>query len=250
MSKFTLAFIFLLLITLITDVSAETFSFTIPDVYLKGGREEPVTLQVTGTGIVKSTPDQVIISAYIYTQNKKASVAFEDNQYKMRTLMDALLTLGVPKQNIVTESLSIETVYKENSAKVDYFYVSRSIMIKQEDMSTISPILDTIITAGIEEIGSIQFVVKNMEERYKEALKKAATDCKETAESIASTIGARIVNLKSLTYSYGGNYPLSTPRTETGGEMRSMDEYNQMIVPSEATTTVYVYATYVIEYMK
>jgi len=250
MSRLMFILIGLFCLILVSQVLAETFSFTIPDVYLKGGREEPVTLQVTGTGIVKSTPDQVIISAYIYTQNKKASVAFEDNQYKMRTLMDALLALGVPKQNIVTESLTIETVYKENSAKVDYFYVSRSIMIKQEDMNTISPILDAIIDAGIEEIGSIQFVVKDMEARYKEALEKAATDCKKTAESIASTIGARIVNLKSLTYSYGGYNPPPTSSPGTTGEMRIMDEYNQMIVPGETTTTVYVYATYVIEYMK
>ncbi|MGQ9706837.1 MAG: SIMPL domain-containing protein [bacterium] len=249
MIRLSFIFIGLFCLILVTQVLAETFTFTIPDVYLKGGKIEPVTLQVTGTGIVKSTPDQVIISAYIYTQNKKASVAFEDNQYKMRTLMDALIALGVPKQNIVTESLSIETVYKENSAKVDYFYVSRSIKIKQEDMNTISPILDALIDAQIEEIGSIQFVVKDMEARYKEALEKAATDCKETAESIASTIGARIVNLKSLTYSFGGYYP-PAPRSEAADELRAMESYNQMIVPGETTTTVNVYATYIIEYMK
>jgi len=227
---------------------SETFTITIPDFCLKGMKEEPVTIQVTGKGIVKALPDQVIIPAFIYTQNKRAGIAFEENQSKMKKLLDTVTSLGVPKQNITTASLSINTVYKDNSAKVDYFSVSRSITISQDDMNNISPILDALIDAQIEEIGNIQFVVKDMEERYKETLEKAALDCRKTAETITNAIGAKIVNLKLVTYNYG-EYA-EVPGAPARAEMSAVSqEYSQMIVPKEMTTTVNVYTTYIIEYI-
>jgi uncharacterized protein YggE len=233
-------------ITLPTAVPAETFTFTIPDAYLDPtGREEPVLLNVTGTGNVKAMPDQVIISAYIYTRDKKASKAYDENASRMRALMDALLPLGIPKKNIATESLSIDTVYREGSVKVDYFAVSRSIKIFQDDMDKISPILDAVIEAGVEEVGSIDFVVKDLDKKYQEALEDAAEDCRGTAGTLAAAMGARIVDLKSMSYDYGGYNYYDVSRTSS----ISYDAENQMIVPREVTTTVNVYATYEIEYV-
>jgi uncharacterized protein YggE len=166
----------------------------------------------------------------------------------MRTLMDSLLALGVPKKNIATESLSIDTIYKEGSTKVDYFAVHRSIKIFQEDMDTISPILDAIIDAGIEDVGSIDFVVKDLDEKYEEALESAAADCRRTAETLATAMGARVVDLKSMSYDYGGYNPYDVSR-EMAGDIGGFATGNQMIVPREVTTTVNVYATYEIEYI-
>lgn len=64
-------------------------------------------------------------------------------------------------------------------------------------------------------------------------------------------MGARIVNLKALSYNYGGYPPPMSRPAEgvAGGAMKAEDaEYNQMIVPNAVTTTVYVYATYEIKY--
>jgi uncharacterized protein YggE len=236
---------------LAVNALAETFSFTIPDAYLTKEQKQPVLLSVSGTGNVKTTPDRVVITANIYTQNKKASVAFDENQTKMGTLMDSLLGLGIPKEMIATQSLNISPVYKENSNKVDYFYVSRSIVITQDNLSVISPILDAIIDAGIEEVGSIQFVVKNQEEKYQEALDKAAADAKDTALMLVESMGAKIVGIQNISYDYGGGYYDYNRRdmTSTAGVMDYEQSYNQMIVPSQQTSTVNVYATYIIEYV-
>jgi len=229
---------------------AETFTFTIPDPYLnKPGEKPPVLLNVTGTGNVKAMPDQVVISALIYDQDKKPGKAYDNNQSRMRTLMDKLRAIGIEKKNIATESLTIDTVYKSGSDKVDYFYVSRSIKIFQDDMDNITPILDALIDSGIEDIGSIDFVVKEMDKKYAEALESAAADCRETADKLASAMGARIVDLNAMSYDYGGYNPYDTSRTGLGSDMGYGGAYNQMIMPREVTTTVNVYATYEVEYV-
>jgi uncharacterized protein YggE len=232
--------------------AAETFSFTIPDVYLKSGpAKEPVLLNVTGTGRVKTIPDQVVISARIYTEAKKAGEAFDENQFKMRYLMDKLLPLGIPREKIATESLSIYPIYKENSSKVDKYAVDRSIRIFQDDMDRISPILDALIDSQIDDIGNIQFIVKDLEQKYEEALEEAAVDCRRRAKTLAAGMGAKIVDMKAMSYSFGGGDYGALPRMAAGHLAMEMagEAYNQMIVPSEVTTTVTVSATYEVEYV-
>jgi len=230
--------------------AAETFTFTIPDVYLKGGGKEaePVLLEAVGTGRVKTVPDQVVISARIYTEEKKAGEAFEENQFRMRYLMDLLIAQGVPREKIATESLYINPVYKNNSSKVDYYVVDRRIKIFQDDMDRISSVLDALVDSQVDEIGSIEFVVKDLDEKYEEALEEAANDCRRTAKLLAAGMGARIVGLKAMRYDYGG-MPLSpVAREASSWEATGGYDYNQMIVPREVTTTVNVYATYEIVY--
>jgi uncharacterized protein YggE len=244
--------VFLLILSLAAGAAAETFTFTIPDVYLKGGgaAKEPILLNVTGTGRVKTVPDQVVISARIYTEAKKAGEAFDENQFKMRYLMDKLLPLGVPREKIATASLSIYPIYKEGSSRVDKYAVDRSIQIIQDDMERISPILDALIDSQIEDIGNIQFVVRDLEGKYEEALEEAATDCRARAKTLAAGMGARIVDMKSMSYSMGGGDYGALPRSVAGLAMDMREEaYNQMIVPSEVSTTVTVSATYEVVYV-
>ena len=244
--------VFFLCLSLAAGAAAETFTFTIPDVYLKGGAaaKEPVLLNVTGTGRVKTIPDQVVISARLYSEAKKAGEAFDENQFKMRYLMDKLLPLGIPREKIATESLSIYPIYKEGSSKVDKYAVDRGIKIFQDDMEKISPILDALIDSQIEDIGNIQFMVKDLEQKYEEALEEAATDCRRRAKMLAAGMGAKIVDMKSMSYSFGGGDYGAVPRSVAGMSMEMRDEaYNQMIVPREVTTTVTVTATYEVVYV-
>ncbi len=234
--------------------AAETFTFTIPDVYLEGGdaKKEPVLLNVTGIGRVEAVPDQVVISARIYTEEKKAGEAFEENQFRMRYLMDLLIAQGVPREKIATESLYINPVYKNNSSKVDYFVVDRRIKVFQDDMERISPVLDALVDSQVDEIGSIEFVVKDLEGKYEEALEEAATDCRRRAKTLAAAMGARIVDMKAMSYSFGGGEYRTLEREASSlnlGIRGGADAYNQMIVPREVTTTVNVYATYEVEYV-
>ena len=242
-----------LLAALAASAAAETMSITIPDAWLKGQteKEPPLLLAVTGMGEVNAAPDRVIISGTVYNQDKKLGKAFDDNQYKVSRLMDLLAPLDIPRKNVATSNLTISPVYKEGSSKVDYYYVTRTIQIFQDDMDRISPVLDAFVDADIGDIGNIGFVVKDMETKRNEAVEKAAADCKATADRLAAAMGARVVGLKELRYDYGG-YMSGDEKLRRGDygaarEEMTMSE-NQYIVPREVTTTVYVYATYELKY--
>jgi uncharacterized protein YggE len=248
--KFGLSQVLFSVLLIASSAAAETFTFTIPDVYLKGGEgeEKPVLLDVTGTGRVKAVPDQVVISARIFTENKKAGEAFDENQFRTRYLMDLLIAQGVPREKIATESLYINPVYKKDSSKVDRYAVDRRIKIFQDDMDKISSVLDALVDSQVDEIGSIEFVVKDLDRKYEEALEEAATDCRRRAKVLAAGMGARIVGLKAMRYDYGG-MPLSRATREASSwEVAGGYDYNQLIVPREVTTTVNVYATYEVVY--
>jgi uncharacterized protein YggE len=234
---------------------AETFSITIPDTWMKAvdAKEKPLLLTVTGTGNVNVAPDRVVVTATIYNQDKKLGVAFDDNQYKVSRLTELLAPLDIPRKNVATSNLTISPVYKENSSKVDYYYVSRTIMIFQDDMDHISPVLDALVDAGVGDIGNIGFEVKDIEAKRDEALTKAAADCRATADRLAAAMGARVVVLKDLKYDWGG-YGADEERTRGGryeyAAREALATDNVYIAPREVTTSVYVYATYELAYNK
>jgi len=227
---------------------AETLSITVPDAWLKAQtKDTTIPLNVTGTASVKAVPDRVVVSATIYTQDKKLGLAFDNNQYKTRALMDALAPLNIPREMVATESLTISPVYKEGSTKVDYYYVSRTIKIFQDDLNKISPVLDALVDAGVGDIGNIQFVVKDLDKKYREAIETAAADARATADRLAQAMGARVVGLQALSYDFGGLRP-EMDRRRAFDEVASAEEYNQMVVPREYAGNVNVYATFKVQY--
>jgi uncharacterized protein len=204
------------------------------------------TLDVTGSAEIKTSPDLVIVNATIYSRNNKAGRAFDDNQTRMSNAMNKLEAMGLPHDKITTTSLAISPVYRnDNSGKIDYFTVTRNLSIIQEDLSNISPILDALVDSGVEDIGSISFVVKDMEGKRKEAMEKAAKDCAGKATTLADAMGARITGLRAIRYDMGGYGGYDRGISLGQAEVSQM---NQMIVPAAVSTQVNVYATYTIEY--
>jgi len=231
---------------------AETLSITVPDSWLKGQvKETTIPLSVTGTANVKAVPDRVVITANIYTQNKKAGQAFDDNQYKVRALTDALVAVGIPREMIATQSLTIQPVYGKTYAKVESYNVSRTLKIVQDDMGKISPVLDGLIDAGVGDIGTIQFVVKDMDKKYREAIEAAAADARSTGEKLAAAMGGRIVGVESISYDFGG-YNADADRRgmmrEAAADIMSGAE-NQMIVPSEVSGVCNVHVVFKVQYV-
>jgi uncharacterized protein YggE len=234
-----------LIITGITAFAAQDMTITIPDSFARAAKP---TLEVSGRAEIKTAPDTVVLTPGIFSRNNKASRAFDDNQTKMANVLSKLELLGIPRSKVLTSSLSISPVYRQdNSGKVDYYTVSRYLRIVQDDLGNISPILDALVDAGVEDVGSIQFQVKNMEEKRKEAMESAAKDCRDRGETLAGLMGARITGIKSIRYDFGG-YGYDNRNFMSNAPAMNLEE-NQMITPSSVSTEVNVYVTYEIEYV-
>lgn len=253
MKNLTLIILFSLILSVSLSI-AEDITIKIPDTLYHPPQEEkepPLTISVTGTGIIKAVPNQVSVNFYIYNEEDKAADAFNKNQMVMNSVMAKLRKLGVKKKNIATANLSINTIY-EDDGDIDKFSVSREVVVFSEDMSIIGEILDSLIDSGVQQIGSIKFIVKKKQDMYDRALIKATEDCKSKAETICETLGARIVDIQSISYS--SPYEL-TPQ-QRGGEYQyysdfeSTGAYNELIVPREIESVVNVTTVYEIEYVK
>jgi uncharacterized protein YggE len=203
-------------------------------------------LEVTGSASVKSLPDRVVIGATITSRDRKASRAFEDNQARMATALGRLEAAGLAKQRVATESLSVSPVYRSDN-KIEQFVVTRRLRITQDDLGNVSPILDGLVDSGVEEIQSIQFLVKDAEGQYDEALRRAVTDCRTKAEVLASGLGARIVGIQAVSYDQGDAF--AARHLAIAEQERAVaGAGTQMIVPSEVSATVHVRVVYTLEY--
>ncbi len=71
----------------------------------------PRTLAMTGHGEVKSTPDQVEITAGVNTAAATAGAALAVNTARMKSVFAALARQGVAEKNIQTSNFSVSPQY-------------------------------------------------------------------------------------------------------------------------------------------
>jgi uncharacterized protein YggE len=206
--------------------------------------KEAALLDVTGSATVKAAPDEAVITATLTSVDRRASRAFADSQAKMSAAVARLEAVGLAKSKVTTESLAVTPIYRDDGKKVDRFTVTRRLKIFQDDLAAISPVLDAIVDSGIEEIGAISFVARDMEGKYDEALRQALEDCRAKTALMTQTMGVRIVGVRSLASSrVGMGGPLMDQMREAGSAT------NQVIVPNDVSARVQVRAVYEIEYV-
>jgi len=148
--------------------------------------EDPRIISVSGTGIVTAKPDKFTVNFTISTQKKLARDAQQANDTKANAVIDAMKDAGVTEDDMQTTSYRLDTVYewdKENRKNVLVGYrASYSLMVTRYDLADMGGIIDIATSNGVDNIGTIQYGIKNRERLTSEALRLAMKDAKGKAD--------------------------------------------------------------------
>jgi uncharacterized protein YggE len=154
---------------------------------------EPVVV-VSGTGIVKATPDQAFVTFAVESRSKNPKEAQTQNANSMASVHSRLLALGLPKDAIRTLSydLSLESDWV-NGRQVPRGYVARNtIEARVDDITRVGEIIDGAITSGANAVHGVRFDLKQRSALEQEALKRATADARARAEAAAAGAGSTI----------------------------------------------------------
>lgn len=172
-------------------------------------------LAVVGEGKVEVTPDTAYIDAGI-TVDRASSVA--EAQKKINEInnkiIDSLREVGIEKADIKTSNYSINPNYKyeNNENRVDGYNGNVTIEVKVRNPQMASKVIETVTTAGANQIQGSRFVVDRPELYREEARNAAIKNAKEQAQNLAKNLGiklGKIVNIvesspgQSTPFSYG-----------------------------------------------
>src|SRR4051812_15894379 len=74
------------------------------------------TLELSGTGTVDVVPDVATLRLTIVTERKTAAEAVEGNAKDANAVVDRILALGIPREDMKTEGLNLFPVYQTDPA--------------------------------------------------------------------------------------------------------------------------------------
>jgi uncharacterized protein len=155
----------------------------------------PAAISVTGEAMVSVPPDLAVVDGGVSSEAKTAREASEANNAAMAKVLAALKGAGIDAKDIQTSRLSLQPQSAPNrtgpSAIVGY-RASNRVTIRVRDVTKVANVIDTLVGAGANEIGGINFMVSQASKLLDEAREQAVVDARRKAEIYAKAAGVTL----------------------------------------------------------
>ncbi|MEH7335479.1 SIMPL domain-containing protein [Neobacillus drentensis] len=157
-------------------------------------------IKVNGEGELAVQPDSASVNLGVITEGKELITAQQQNSQVSTKVINALVSLGVSKNQIQTFDYRIESNYDYEQGKQIFrgYKITHILQVKIDDLSKIGKIVDTAVQNGVNYVSNVQFKVKNKDVYYQQALKLALANAIQKAETIAGSLNVTLIQTPSL----------------------------------------------------
>jgi hypothetical protein len=162
--------------------------------------EEPRTVVIEGTGKVSVAPTIARVSAGVLTEGgTDIATSQRENTDRMNALIAAFTGLGIPREDLQTESYTIYPRYDYTDGKsvLVGYNVNQSVKVKVRDLTKVSAVFQKAGELGANQVSGPDFTIDDPEAIRAEARAKAIRNAAEKGLSLAETLGVRLVRVAS-----------------------------------------------------
>lgn len=145
-------------------------------------------LKVNGKGMVEVEPDIAVISLGVTTKDMNPEKAQSINEEISKKLINALLQIGISRDDIKTSSYTIYPEYDFVDGKqiLTGYRVTHILEVKVRDINMVGEVINTAVQNGANQINRVEFTIEDSKVYYNRALKLAVKDAASKAQAIAS----------------------------------------------------------------
>jgi uncharacterized protein len=148
---------------------------------------------VIGEGSISAAPDYAELNGGVTTRGKSVKEATDANSTLMAAITAALQDAGIAAKDIQTSRFSIQSLYTpadpHNESKLAGYSVSNQVNVTIRDIGKAGDILDRLATAGVTNVGNIEFLHSDPSILLDQARAAAVADAKRKAEIYAKASG-------------------------------------------------------------
>jgi uncharacterized protein YggE len=203
-------------------------------------------LYVSATGQAAQAPDRASVSAGVVTQAPTAGDAMRENARQMNAAFKALKAAGIKDRDITTSQMSLQPQYdyqNRKSPRITGYEVRNTVSAMSDDLDKVGPMLDALVSAGVNNINGVNFSIKDAKSARAKARMDAIAQARAKAENMAKAAGVRLGKVLEIREG-GGSTPGPQPMM-----MRSMasDMESTPVAAGEQTLSVTVNITYALE---
>ncbi|MEO4054773.1 SIMPL domain-containing protein [Solibacillus sp. CAU 1738] len=150
----------------------------------------PRELTVTGNGKVNAKASYVQVQLEVITKGEDVSKPQQENAIIMNRVIQSILELNIPREDIQTVAYNIAPIYEYIEGKQIFkgYEVSNAINVKIKDISQVGTVIDTAVENGTNRVSAIQFQIENADLYYQQALSVALQNAQMKAATIAKTM--------------------------------------------------------------
>ena len=164
----------------------------------------PPAISVSGEANVSVTPDFAQVEGGVTSDAKTAREASEANNAAMGKVLLALKGAGIDENDYQTSRLSLQPQYapvtpNRTTPQISGYRASNRVIIKVRDVTKVANVIDTLVGAGANEIGGINFIVTQASKALDEARAKAVADARRKAEIYAKAAGVTLGEAINIT---------------------------------------------------
>jgi uncharacterized protein len=155
----------------------------------------PSAISVTGEAQISAPPDLAQLDAGVASDGKTAREAAEANSAAMSKVLAALKGAGLEDKDYQTSRLSLQPQYAPNRpgpSPIVGYRASNRVSIKLHDVAKVASVIDTLVTAGANDVGNINFTVTQASKLLDDAREKAIADARRKAEIYAKAAGVTL----------------------------------------------------------
>jgi uncharacterized protein YggE len=157
---------------------------------------------VTGEGTVSAAPDMAEISAGVQTRAATARAALDQNNSAMAKVLEALKGAGIADKDVQTSRVNLAPAYESNpntgARRPNGYVVSNNVTVRVRDLSKLGTMLDTLVSAGANNLGGVRFLIAEPQPLMDEARRKAVADATRRARLLADAAGVHVGKVERI----------------------------------------------------
>jgi len=180
----------------------------------------PPAISVTGEGRVSVPPDLAEIDGGVTSEAKTAREASEANNAAMAKVLAALKGAGLAEKDVQTSRLSLQAQYANQNRPgpnvIVGYRASNRVTIRLRDVGKVAGTIDTLVGAGANEIGGINFMVSQASKLLDDARAEAMADARRKAEIYAKAAGVTLGAPISISEDNGAPPPMPFRKMSAG----------------------------------
>jgi uncharacterized protein len=155
------------------------------------------TITVGGTGTARGAPDTALFTFSVESDGSTAKAATAAAASKMRSVIAALRSKGIPEANLRTEDVNVYP-RRSDSGVLEGYSASSTLSATIHRLAKAGSIVDAAVAAGADETSGPQFDRSSRLGLTQLALRDAFANARAKAETLAREAGVQIGEVQRI----------------------------------------------------